>query len=138
MVDAETDAPLGGLAFVVFREKPNGLVLVEGVTDERGRAELGRLPADVLLVETARRSPHCSTLTGVRLEEGAEADVELRVLRGGFVTVLTNRITVRCRIREMIHAPIPISRMRIGRSSTHSAATAANSLSVHCRIFSQV
>ncbi len=82
-VDADTGTPLAGLEFCVFKERHGNQLFQRGTADERGEARVGNLPANTILVQSARRPPHAIGFGAVWLRADERRALEVRVGRGG-------------------------------------------------------
>jgi len=105
VLDGTTRAPVPDLEFVVYRERGGDRVLARGRTDAQGRAEVGGLEANVILVETARRPPFAPRTAGVWLLEGETKDLEILLDGGG---------AVRGRVVDDLGRPVPDARILLG------------------------
>jgi len=85
VVDAVDGSPVGDLPFVAWSEQPKAAVFLRGVTDAKGEATIERLPAAIVIVETARRAPCANGVGATRIEPGQRKPLELRLGRGGSV-----------------------------------------------------
>lgn len=85
LVDDVTGEPIPDLRFALFSERPQNHLIGRGRTDESGEAHLQFLPEDVILIETERKPPHCTTIDGLWLADATTVEHELRVRRGSRV-----------------------------------------------------
>ena len=85
VVDAATDLPIADLPFLCWSERPRVHVYARSVTDAKGQAELANLPEDLVIFETARRTPYANTTWATWLPKGRRREVTMRVTRGGTV-----------------------------------------------------
>lgn len=84
-VSALDRTPVAGLPFVVFRERGGDKELARGTSDADGRAVVGELEENVILVESERLPPFARHIAATWLTAGETKELEIALDGGGSV-----------------------------------------------------